>query len=146
MKCCYNKFSMRLLLGKRRRHRRNDNRMVKLEFPFSFQNCLLGAYIIIIKISGFKFGCMVSPPGAHLVYTWWGAQRLCRIDSERNHTMEVGPWSRTVEKRPSSMSDFVVHVVNQPKLLHLMTTTTLNNLVCSVILWSFMSLWSFSRI
>ena len=50
---------------------------------------------ILKKISTFIFWCMVIPLGPLSVYTYWEAQRLCKIDFLRNQTMEKGhlTWS-----------------------------------------------------
>ena len=67
----------------------------------------------IKKINTFSFQCMVIPLGPHSVYTYWGAQRLCKLVFFKYWTMEVGPSSQTMEEGHLPWSAFMGHGVNR---------------------------------
>ena len=50
----------------------------------------------------------------HIQFTPSEGPKTFKTNFLRSPTMEVGPWTRTIEKGPLPWSDFIVHSVNQP--------------------------------
>jgi hypothetical protein len=52
----------------------------------------------------------------HIRFTPSEGPKAFKTNFLRSRTMEVGPWTRTIEKGPLPWSDFMVHSVNRPSL------------------------------
>jgi hypothetical protein len=76
------------------------------------QNCPFWAYIKK-KSAHSLFGAR-SFFLVHIRFTPSKGPKAFKTNFLRSRTMEVGPWTQTIEKGPLPWSDFMVHSVNQP--------------------------------